>query len=166
MSEATATIRMPMFYITSRRPHESTSSRPMQEFYMWYKSKSAVFIRWVMCNSALSYFLDRASQLWKKAAKDLRSSSVLVCNTSRTILTSDAGGRLYVIAIYFALILAVVTTFFAINCYMNLSARLAPDSPYYSSALVSFMSQNIFATYTTCWVVIVLLFVIFFYVCV
>jgi ribosomal protein L13E len=45
MSEATATIRMPMFYITSRRPHESTSSRPMQEFYMWYKSKSAVFIR-------------------------------------------------------------------------------------------------------------------------
>jgi hypothetical protein len=86
--------------------------------------------------------------------------------TSCINLTFDAGGRIYVIGIYFALLLALVTTFFAINCYMNLSARLAPDSPYYSSALVSFMSQNIFATYTTCWVVIVLLFVIFFYVCV
>ena len=62
-------------------------------------------------------------------------------------VTFDTGGRLYLIGIYLGMLLAVITTFFAINCYMHLSAKIAPDSPIYSWQLASSMSTIVYTTY-------------------
>ena len=62
-------------------------------------------------------------------------------------VTFDTGGRLYLIGIYLGMLLAVITTFFAINCYMHLSAKIAPDSPIYSWQLASSMSVIVYGSY-------------------
>ena len=64
------------------------------------------------------------------------------------------------------MLLSVITTFFAINIYMNLSATIAPDSPIYSWQLALSMSTNVFTTYWTFTIVIATLAAILLYICV
>jgi hypothetical protein len=61
-------------------------------------------------------------------------------------VTFDTGGRLYLIGIYLGLLLAVITTFFSVNVYISLSAKIAPDSPIYSWQLALSMSTIIYSS--------------------
>ena len=45
------------------------------------------------------------------------------------------------------MLLAVITTFFSINVYMHLSAKIAPDSAIYSWQLASSMSVSVQGNY-------------------
>jgi hypothetical protein len=77
-----------------------------------------------------------------------------------------AGGRVFVVGIYFGLIVSLVTTFCAINSYFGESAIFDEDSPFFSSEMVSFMKKTVFQTYTTSYLTICLLAFGSLYVCV
>jgi len=64
------------------------------------------------------------------------------------------------------MLLAVITTFFSINVYMHLSAKIAPDSAIYSWQLALSMSTIVYTTYGPFVSVISSLAVFFLYICV
>ena len=82
------------------------------------------------------------------------------------LLSLVSGGRIFVIGIYIGLLASLVTTFFAINVYMSLSAKITEESPYFSTNLVHWMDNVIFALYTRSYIIVVVLTCAFAYVCV
>ena len=76
------------------------------------------------------------------------------------------GGRIFVIGIYLGLLVSLVTTFFAFNIYMNESAILGQDSPFFDVELVGWQKKTIFDNYTRSylWICFVAIFSV--YICV
>jgi hypothetical protein len=82
------------------------------------------------------------------------------------LLSLVSGGRIFVIGIYLGLLASLVTTFFAINVYMSLSAKISEESPYFSTSIVHWMDMTIFSLYTRSYVIILVLALAFMYICV
>ena len=78
----------------------------------------------------------------------------------------NAGGRIFVIGIYLGLMASLVTTFFAINIYMNESAILGQDSPFFDFELVSWQKRLIFENYTRSYACICFVAIFAMYICV
>lgn len=69
-------------------------------------------------------------------------------------------------AIYLGLLASLFCTFFCINVYMQTSAKISEESPYFSVALSSFMGDTIYNIYMRSWIIICIIAFIFTYICV
>jgi hypothetical protein len=76
-----------------------------------------------------------------------------------------AGGRFFVIAIFFGLGVSITSTFCAINVYMGETAFFNEKSPFYSQELVHFMRNIVYNTSFMDWVSVEYLCAFAFYVC-
>jgi hypothetical protein len=88
------------------------------------------------------------------------------CNDFDFIFSLNVGGRIFVIGIYLGLITSLVTTFFAINTYMDESAILSEDSQFFDHSLVTWQRTQVHRSYTTSYITMCLVAAFAMYICV
>jgi hypothetical protein len=118
----------------------------MQEFYIWYKSKT-------QCTCCI--------QLFPLHPPNFVPAFKLLA------VTHFSGGKLYVVGIFFGLIFALFTACFSFNVYMQYCLNITPLSfPFFTKELNLFMHDSITANFSTCYIIGMLVVIFSFYVCV